>query len=57
MEEFTADLAFIACAQKVEHYEISGYGTARSLRDNGRATSGKALVADSRRRRGRGFRF
>jgi Mn-containing catalase len=27
----TADLALIAAAQKVEHYEISGYGTARTL--------------------------
>lgn len=26
-----ADLALIAAAQKVEHYEISGYGTARCL--------------------------
>jgi Mn-containing catalase len=26
-----SDLALIAAAQKVEHYEISGYGTARSL--------------------------
>jgi ferritin-like metal-binding protein YciE len=26
-----ADLGLIAAAQKVEHYEISGYGTARSL--------------------------
>jgi Mn-containing catalase len=26
-----ADLALIAAAQKVEHYEISGYGTARTL--------------------------
>ena len=25
-----ADLALIAAAQKVEHYEMSGYGTARS---------------------------
>jgi Mn-containing catalase len=30
-EELTADLALIAAAQKVEHYEISGYGTARYL--------------------------
>ena len=30
-EELIADLALIAAAQKVEHYEISGYGTARSL--------------------------
>lgn len=27
----SADLALIAAAQKVEHYEISGYGTARAL--------------------------
>ena len=26
-----ADLALVAAAQKVEHYEISGYGTARTL--------------------------
>lgn len=30
-DEFAADLALIAAAQKVEHYEISGYGTARAL--------------------------
>jgi len=30
-EELGADLALIAAAQKVEHYEISGYGTARCL--------------------------
>jgi ferritin-like metal-binding protein YciE len=30
-EELAADLALIAAAQKVEHYEISGYGTARFL--------------------------
>ena len=30
-EELAADLALITAAQKVEHYEISGYGTARSL--------------------------
>jgi Mn-containing catalase len=28
-DELTADLALIAAAQKVEHYEISGYGTAK----------------------------
>ena len=27
----SADLALIAAAQKIEHYEISGYGTARTL--------------------------
>jgi Mn-containing catalase len=31
MEEVPADLALIAAAQKVEHYEISAYGTARSI--------------------------
>src|SRR5438067_1321823 len=30
-QDIAADLALIAAAQKVEHYEISGYGTARSL--------------------------
>jgi ferritin-like metal-binding protein YciE len=30
-EELAADLCLIAAAQKVEHYEISGYGTARCL--------------------------
>jgi len=30
-QEIAADLGLIAAAQKVEHYEISGYGTARSL--------------------------
>ena len=29
--EILADLALIASAQKVEHYEISGYGTLRAL--------------------------
>ncbi len=29
--EIAADLALIASAQKVEHYEISGYGTLRAL--------------------------
>jgi Mn-containing catalase len=31
LEDAAADLALIAAAQKVEHYEISGYGTARTL--------------------------
>jgi Mn-containing catalase len=31
MDGSAADLALIAAAQKVEHYEISGYGTARTL--------------------------
>jgi Mn-containing catalase len=31
LEELGADLALIGAAQKAEHYEISGYGTARCL--------------------------
>ena len=31
MEPAAADLAIIAAAQKVEHYEISSYGTARAM--------------------------
>ena len=30
-EDITADLALIAAGQKVEHYEISAYGTARAM--------------------------
>jgi ferritin-like metal-binding protein YciE len=30
-DEATRDAALIAAAQRVEHYEIAGYGTARSL--------------------------
>jgi Mn-containing catalase len=30
-DEIAADLALIAAAQKVEHYEISAYGTARAM--------------------------
>jgi Mn-containing catalase len=30
-QEIAADLALITAAQKVEHYEISGYGTLREL--------------------------
>jgi Mn-containing catalase len=30
-DEMVADLALINAAQKVEHYEIAGYGSARSL--------------------------
>lgn len=30
-DELSADLALITAAQKIEHYEISGYGTLREL--------------------------
>jgi len=31
LDDAAADLALIAAAQKVEHYEISAYGTARTM--------------------------
>jgi Mn-containing catalase len=31
LDDAAADLALIAAAQKIEHYEISGYGTARTM--------------------------
>ena len=30
-DDLAADIALIACAQKVEHYEISGYGTLATI--------------------------
>jgi Mn-containing catalase len=30
-EDLAADLSLVTCAQKVEHYEISGYGTVRTI--------------------------
>jgi Mn-containing catalase len=30
-EEYAADLALVVAAQKVEHYEMSGYGSLRAL--------------------------
>ncbi len=32
-DEVIADLGLVAAAQKVEHYEISGYGTLRTIAD------------------------
>lgn len=32
-ESAVADLSLVAAAQRVEHYEISGYGTARTIAD------------------------
>jgi Mn-containing catalase len=41
----TADLALAAAAQKVEHYEISGYGTLRTLAEKlGQKTVEKLLT-------------
>ncbi len=44
-EEAVADLALVAAAQKVEHYEISGYGTLRSIAEQiGEAKVAKLLA-------------
>jgi Mn-containing catalase len=44
-EDFAADIALITAAQKVEHYEISGYGTARALARQIRAFDVAKLLA------------
>jgi Mn-containing catalase len=44
-EEATADLMLVAAAQKVEHYEISGYGTLRTIAERiGEAKVAKLLA-------------
>jgi Mn-containing catalase len=44
MDALAADLALIAAAQKVEHYEISSYGTARGLaRQSGKRDCARLL--------------
>jgi len=44
MDPLAADLALIAAAQRVEHYEISAYGTARTLaRQLGQADCARLL--------------
>ena len=42
-----ADLALIGAAQRVEHYEISGYTTARNLASQLRHSAVSALLAQS----------
>jgi Mn-containing catalase len=42
-----ADLALIAAAQKVEHYEISAYGTARSMAGQAGLPAASMLLAMS----------
>ena len=46
-EDAAADLALIGAAQRVEHYEISGYTTARNLAQQLRHTAIVALLAKS----------
>jgi Mn-containing catalase len=44
-EEVAADLALVGAAQKVEHYEISGYGTLRTVAEKiGQAKVAKLLA-------------
>jgi Mn-containing catalase len=47
MEDGAADLALIGAAQRVEHYEISGYTTARNLAQQLRHSAVVALLAKS----------
>lgn len=46
-EDAAADLALIGAAQRVEHYEISGYTTAKNLAQQLRHTAVVALLAES----------
>ena len=46
-DAIAADLALIAAAQKVEHYEISAYGTARSLAGQAGLPNASMLLAAS----------
>lgn len=46
-DEVAADLALIAAAQKVEHYEISGYTTARNLAQQLRLNAVAQLLGKS----------
>jgi Mn-containing catalase len=46
-EDAASDLALIDAAQRVEHYEISGYTTARNLAQQLRHTAVVALLSKS----------
>ncbi len=46
-EEFIADLELAGAAQKVEHYEISGYGTTRTLAEKLGQQKVAKLLADT----------
>ncbi len=46
-DAIAADLALIAAAQKVEHYEISAYGTARTLAGQSALPAVAELLAKS----------
>lgn len=46
-EEAVADLMLVAAAQKVEHYEISGYGTCRTIAEQLGQTKVAKLLAQT----------
>jgi Mn-containing catalase len=46
-EDAAADLALAAAAQKVEHYEISGYGTVRTMAERAGHTKVARLLAQT----------
>lgn len=46
-EEFIADLELAGAAQKVEHYEISGYGTTRAIAEKLGQQKVAKLLADT----------
>ena len=46
-DDAAADLALIAAAQKVEHYEISAYGTARTMAGQAGLPGAAALLNKS----------
>ncbi|MGA8029326.1 MAG: DUF892 family protein [Bryobacteraceae bacterium] len=46
-EDAVADLALVAAAQKVEHYEISGYGTLRTVAERIGQTKVARLLAQT----------
>lgn len=47
MEPPIADLGLIAAAQKVEHYEISGYGSVRTLAEKIGENKGAELLSET----------
>ena len=47
LDDAAADLALIAAAQKVEHYEISGYGTARAMAGQAGLPAASELLSKS----------
>jgi Mn-containing catalase len=47
LDDAAADLGLIAAAQKVEHYEISGYGTARTMAGQAGLPTAAALLNKS----------